>query len=421
MSAHAAPESDVVILGAGIAGLSAAILLGRAGFRVSCIDPEPFPRNRVGESLDWSAPSLLNHLGLPTDELVAAGAATFKREVRATASNGVSLVGRPPPWVQRWPLRFEHSTVHLDRGRFDHMLYEKALDSGVNMEWDAVNEIVLSGDRVRSVTTRTGRTTTGKWFIDATGRRRILGRKLEIDPEWVGTPRISLWSRVIAPMAFDGTLLCFDSNSDELTWTWVIPVTEDRQSIGVVTSPNRYRALRREGQSKTGMLRDEFVRLSGLEGLANKIDEPARIRSYRPFVSARVCGSNWMLTGESAAFVDPLTSIGVTSAMRHASEAAQVIISSNGSRAKDQRRLSNYDRRTRSVAHLYNQSISRLMYEAGLRRARGIRSAARAYVIVGYGANSIYTRLKPTTVIRSLLFFGFLRGFQLWVRSQPTS
>lgn len=55
---------DVVVVGAGLGGLAVAIFLACAGRRVVCIEPEPFPRERVGESLDWSTPALLRALGL---------------------------------------------------------------------------------------------------------------------------------------------------------------------------------------------------------------------------------------------------------------------------------------------------------------------------------------------------------------------
>ena len=67
---------DVLIAGAGVAGLAAAIALARRGLRVRCIDPTRPPRQRVGESLDWSAPSLLETIGVPADEVLAGDGGT---------------------------------------------------------------------------------------------------------------------------------------------------------------------------------------------------------------------------------------------------------------------------------------------------------------------------------------------------------
>ena len=58
-------SSDVVVVGGGLAGKAASLQLARAGLSVICIEPEETVRQAVGESLDWSAPDLLNALGLP--------------------------------------------------------------------------------------------------------------------------------------------------------------------------------------------------------------------------------------------------------------------------------------------------------------------------------------------------------------------
>jgi len=71
--------ADVVVMGAGIAGLTAAIALTRQGMFVVCIEPVPLPRERVGESLDWAAPGLPNILDLSPSRLVEERTGTWKR------------------------------------------------------------------------------------------------------------------------------------------------------------------------------------------------------------------------------------------------------------------------------------------------------------------------------------------------------
>lgn len=57
-------RADTVIVGAGIAGLAAGVVLASDGLDVVCIDPDPSPAWRVGESLDWSAHPLFERLGM---------------------------------------------------------------------------------------------------------------------------------------------------------------------------------------------------------------------------------------------------------------------------------------------------------------------------------------------------------------------
>ena len=60
---------DVAIVGAGIAGLSACVLLRNYGLRVVYVDALAYPHSKVGESLDWSSPGLLGRVGISTDRL----------------------------------------------------------------------------------------------------------------------------------------------------------------------------------------------------------------------------------------------------------------------------------------------------------------------------------------------------------------
>ena len=138
----------MLVVGAGIAGLTTAIVAARAGLRVVCIDPDPPPRERVGESLDWAAPPLLERLQIPIQSLVQAGTGTWKREVHGVSTSGQHLVGRPPRWMGRWPLRFWFETVHVDRARFDTALHEAASSAGVRFVRDRVAGVDVDQDRV---------------------------------------------------------------------------------------------------------------------------------------------------------------------------------------------------------------------------------------------------------------------------------
>ena len=59
-----AAHYDVAVIGAGIAGLAASVLLRQAGLSVVCLDGQAYPHRKVGESLDWSSPGLLGRVGI---------------------------------------------------------------------------------------------------------------------------------------------------------------------------------------------------------------------------------------------------------------------------------------------------------------------------------------------------------------------
>src|ERR1700683_63861 len=171
-------DTDVAVIGAGVAGLAAAVHLARAGRRVLCIEPAPFPQSRVGESLDWSSPGLLSALGVPPEELIRDGIATSKRNiVIATTEKSPLFKAAPWQWFRNSPLRFEIVTVHVDRVAMDQRFCELATRHGVEILQERVVALDTMRDRVCSITTQSGRRITARWFIDASGRNtRFLAR-----------------------------------------------------------------------------------------------------------------------------------------------------------------------------------------------------------------------------------------------------
>lgn len=315
------PRADVVVVGAGVAGLAAAITLARAGCSTLCVDPDPPPRLRVGESLDWSSPSLLGKVGVPHDRLVEARIGTWKREVHGIASSGSRLVGRTEAWMGRWPLRFQLETIHVDRERFDTALYEEALSVGVRFVSEAVTDVEVDADQVLSCSTRSGARLVARWYLDASGRARLLARAMGIDRQDLASPRVALWTHRRIPQSVDGTVLHLDDGPGELRWAWEIPVNTDRASVGVVISGTEFRQRRDDGADPEEVFGQMLASFGDIEQ-GGPPDAPVHVRSFHTYAHERVSGANWMMIGEAAAFVDPLTSTGVSTALRHGIEAA---------------------------------------------------------------------------------------------------
>ena len=76
---------DVAVIGSGISGLAASVLLRQEGFDVVCLDAHPHHHQKVGESLDWSSPGLLQRLGIAGDDLLARGIATPKQKIGSSS------------------------------------------------------------------------------------------------------------------------------------------------------------------------------------------------------------------------------------------------------------------------------------------------------------------------------------------------
>lgn len=95
------PRFDAIIMGAGPAGSTAAILLARAGWSVALIEKQSFPRRKVcGECIAASNLSLLDALGI-----------------------GQEFVARAGPELHRVAVMLGDATICADMPAFDHPLY----------------------------------------------------------------------------------------------------------------------------------------------------------------------------------------------------------------------------------------------------------------------------------------------------------
>lgn len=409
-------EADALVVGAGPAGLAAAIRLGRAGLRVTCIDPASHPRDRVGESLDFAAPSIMADLGIDSASLVARGIGTRKAGVVAHTTLGERVSLTPPRWVQHWPLSAGVETLHVDRRSFDELLYRAAERSGVRFHRSSVVDITRGEPGIQMVTAKDGAHLRARWYVDASGRSRVLGRRMGIRFDAQGPKRIAYWVQCDGASDYEGTEIWVDTRSNSLAWAWQIPIGRDRLSVGVVHGFDRFQTLRSKTPDIQAIFEAELSRLRPFGGAFRVSRGKPDVRSYQPGVMSATTGRNWLLTGEAACMADPLTSSGVTLALRHGLEAADIIIRDR-TQPSMRGSLAAYHRRVEGVASTYNYAIEKLIYEPSVRQVLGSKTASTAYATVGFGVSSVYTRLKPTTQIRTRILCWLLGAFMLWTRA----
>lgn len=330
MSGSTSPEAcDVVVVGSGLAGKAASLQLARAGLRVICISPAESTRPPVGESLDWSAPELFKGLGLPMEYLLETKMATWKRHVTLQMRDGCSEHYVPTPWLGEPPLNIELRTLHVDRARLDEELLKRTVDAGVKLVPDKVVSIERTGKRMASVRTASGAEYPATWFIDASGiGASVFAREFKLQKIEFGPAKIAMWAYFPVTDPVEGTTLYMDpSPAQYLDWIWEIPIDPQTVSVGVVSTGDLVKLKRDQGLSIDEIYRQELAKFphfvpllqSGLGGEMN-------VTSFRCRVYLNVSGPNWLICGEAASMVDPITSNGVTAALRHSAEASSLIL-----------------------------------------------------------------------------------------------
>ena len=173
---------DVVIVGAGPAGSSAAILLARAGWSVALVEKQAFPRRKVcGECIAASNLPLLDALGIGA--VFAAAAGPELRQVALMLGEREVVANLPPSSLNGHPWGRA-----LGRDTLDTLLLEKARSAGAQvLQPCSVQSIGGSAGawqvEVRAVDSERTQTLSAVVAIDAHGSWQALPSTRQLRPK----------------------------------------------------------------------------------------------------------------------------------------------------------------------------------------------------------------------------------------------
>ncbi|MFH6603925.1 NAD(P)/FAD-dependent oxidoreductase [Maribacter algicola] len=154
---------DIIIIGAGLAGLTAAIDLRKKNHRVLVFEKNTFPNHKVcGEYVSNEVRPYLESLGVGIPHS-SANIDTFT----LSTINGKTITTRLPL-----------GGFGISRYALDNLLYEKALASGVAFIFQAVDAIAFE-DSFFEITTLKGQIYRAPFVIGAFGKRSNLDKNMK--------------------------------------------------------------------------------------------------------------------------------------------------------------------------------------------------------------------------------------------------
>jgi len=315
---------DVLIIGAGPSGCVAASYLNSQGFKIKVVEKGVFPRFVIGESL---LPRCMDHfeeVGLL--ECLKAANFELKPGARFLRGDVVCNFDFSDKHTEGWDW-----TWQVPRADFDHILAKEIVKKGVDVSFnhEVVGvDIAQDGTSKTTVKDETGQmyNIQAKYIVDSSGYGRVLPRLLDLDKPSALPDHSSLFTHVKdvnRAEGQEGTLITFDV-LDKDTWFWVIPFSNGVTSLGFVGKTeylDSFKGSTTERMQEMLKLSDYYYdRFKGLDFLF----EPINIKNYSKSVK-KLYGKGFVLTGNSAEFLDPVFSSGVTFATESALLSAKLI------------------------------------------------------------------------------------------------
>jgi flavin-dependent dehydrogenase len=318
-------DFDFAVAGGGPAGSSAAISLGQHGHSVVLFERETFPRFHIGESLLSTANDAFAALGV-TKKIESA---CFPKKWGARLYTHDGQSGRYVDFANAWKVT-RPQTYQVCREEFDRILLERARDVGIDVR-EACNVITCeftSDAAILDVASR-GDAASGRVrvraLVDATGRGGLLARKFTLRTEEPRLANIAIYShytnvpRLEGPRPDDIRLIA----RNDAGWFWLIPISKELTSVGVVLPKALYRRLANGSSSEETLNRTIFDTPIVAELMRNARREwPVRVEKDFSYSASRYAGDRWILAGDAGSFLDPVFSTGVSIAMESGIEAA---------------------------------------------------------------------------------------------------
>lgn len=315
---------DVIIIGGGPAGSTAATTLSQAGRRVLVLEKEKFPRFHIGESLLPYNIQIFKDLGI-WDKLLDAGFTTKRgaQFIMGDDSRGNRLN------FSRGSFTEYPEAMQVERSKFDKILLDHSREAGAEVREQAtVVDYRVEPERVtvkfRTVDGEETETSAG-YLIDASGLNNFTANREKLRKYYPTHRKLAIFghfSNVAMPDGEQtGDILIIRR---ERSWVWMIPLEPDKTSVGLVIDVEDFKALGKkpaeafhEAMQGTAAVWKRFADALPLD--------PLHVINDFSYKNDTLASPRLLRAGDASGFIDPMFSSGVMLAMTSARQGAQAI------------------------------------------------------------------------------------------------
>lgn len=314
---------DVIIAGAGPSGSAAAIALHGSGLKVALIDKSTFPRDKIcGDALSPDVVNQLNKLPLNVGE-------SFKNLEQKIPSNAVRFISPDFSFVDITLHQEGLSGYVSARNDFDNFMFQHALQSKEVCAFTglAIESLTRSAGMVKAKLTN-GDEITAPIIVGADGTHSIVKRSF--DKNKPDKDHYCAGLRVY----YEGVTGFSNDNAVELHfykellpgYFWIFPLPEGKANVGIGM-------LSTFIQSKKINLKASLEEIiSSHPNVAHRFQNAKPLESVKGFPlplgskKRNISGDHYLLLGDAASLINPLSGEGIANAIRSGRVAAEHII-----------------------------------------------------------------------------------------------
>ncbi len=333
---------DVIVIGGGPAGSTAATLIAQNGQRVLLLERDAEPTFKIGESLIPATYWTFKRLGM----LNRLRKSHFPQKYSVQFYSRSGKASAPFYFFETNP--HESSvTWQVLRSEFDQMLLDNASENGVDvLRGVGVRKVIFEGKKAIGVVIQNRGNSEistpdkdtervyGTVIVDSTGQSSLIGRQLKLNSVEPNLKKASLFTHYEGGHRDSGidegaTLILHTEEKD--SWFWSIPLPYNRTSVGVVGELDYLLQNRRDSDGKLNAQKIFDEELDRCQPLKQRLEgakqlfpiQTTKDFSYR---ASKIAGEHWVLIGDAFGFLDPVYSTGLFLALKSGEMAADTII-----------------------------------------------------------------------------------------------